>query len=53
MLLHAHDLHDHAKRIQEEVGISMDATPLTKTLIHVTFILTITDTGAMDPRTMI
>jgi hypothetical protein len=52
-ILRAHGLHETAKRRRVEIGISIDAAPITKTLSHVTMMLTLIDASDMDPRTKI
>jgi ABC-type amino acid transport system permease subunit len=52
-IIRAHGLHKVAKRRQVEFGISIDAAQITKSLSHVTLMLTYIDAGAMDPRTKI
>jgi hypothetical protein len=52
-IIRAHGLHKVVKRRQVKFGISIDAAPITKSLSHVTLMLTLIDAGDMDPRTKI
>jgi hypothetical protein len=52
-ILRAHGLHKTSKRRQVEFGVSIDTTPIAKTLSHVMLMLTLIDAGAMDPRSKV